>query len=318
MRVLIIAIALILMGAGGFALGRTTVLFSPPDDMATQADWITGGFKDVDLGGLTPEQQAVAIEVLNTQRDNCGCDDLTLAESLSDITICEEGRRLANRIVTMAGEGRTAASILTEAETLVNPRIQVPIEGSPVRGPANAPITMVEFSCFSCGYSRKIQETLTLLDQKYPGQIRHVYKFFPLGYKRSARPFGQTLAQASIAGAKYGKFWELHDAMFAQYTELRRAAADPEKFNGMLAEIAQRHGVPPDAIIAGSTAPETEAVIERDYQVAQSIGVRGTPHFLINGRRIPGAMPYCTFRNIFDEELERHQQRAQAAAASSS
>ena len=315
---LIIAIVAI-VAAGSFALGRFTVppppVEEPPDPTS---EWVRTGFKHIDMGTLTPDQRAIVVNVLNTEDDICGCEDQTVADALIDITICEEGRRLANKVVTLASEGNSLEAIRIEVDNLVRPRYEIPINNAPTRGPKDAPITMVEYSCFSCGFSRKVQDTLTILDQKYPGKIQHVFKFFPLGYQSDnpAYALGAQLARAGLAAKDHGKFWEFHDATFDKYMEFKRAANDTEKLNAQFTEIANTIGVPPESLIAGSTSEIYDEMVASDVQEGQAAGVRGTPYFLFNGRGLSGAQPYCSFRKIIEEEIEATESRTQQNAGS--
>src|SRR5712691_9566756 len=99
-----------------------------------------------------------------------------------------------------------------------NQRFVVSIAGKPVRGPENAPVTMVEFSDFQCPFcGRFFAETEGALLKKYDGKIRFVYRHFPLD---SIHPFAQGAALASECANEQNKFWEYHDLLFQNQQQL--------------------------------------------------------------------------------------------------
>jgi protein-disulfide isomerase len=173
------------------------------------------------------------------------------------------------------------------------PRVAVAIDADdPARGPANAPITIVEFSDFECPYCAQVKPTIAQLNDAYPGQIRQVFKHLPLPMHAHAR----LAAEASLCAGDQGRFWELHDWMFANQQRLDRDAIvgagvaldlDAERFTSC---VDQR---------------TYASAVARDIAAAQALGINGTPAFVINGRVLSGAQPLAAFKEIIDEELSR-------------
>jgi len=171
------------------------------------------------------------------------------------------------------------------------PRIEVPLENSPVRGDANAAITIVEFSDYQCPFCKRSQETVSAIKAKYPTQIKWAFKDFPLSFHQRAMP----AAMASRCAGDQGKFWEYHDKLFTgtglEDTDLKRYAKeigiDENKFGDCLAARRFQDG------------------INADMKLGQALGVSGTPAFFINGRLLSGAQPPEAFQAIIDEELSR-------------
>jgi protein-disulfide isomerase len=168
----------------------------------------------------------------------------------------------------------------------------VPVDDSPARGPATAPITIVAFSDFQCPYCARGHETMEQLRALHGEQLRFVFKHFPL----PGHPLGALASRASFAAAQVGKFWEFHDAVFALGG---RYDADD------LLEIGDQLGIPRDQLEIAMTTEVHDAKIEADIELGMSLRVNGTPAYFINGRPIVGALPLMDFRMLIAEELER-------------
>src|SRR5215813_4535733 len=87
---------------------------------------------------------------------------------------------------------------------------RLPVEDSPARGPADALVTLVEFSDYQCPYCRAAHATVAMVEKKYAGKVRLVMKQFPLSFHQNARP----AALAAIAAGFQGRYWEMHDRLF--------------------------------------------------------------------------------------------------------
>lgn len=161
----------------------------------------------------------------------------------------------------------------------------------PSRGPASAPVTIVEFSDFHCPFCRRVQPVLSELLARYPTQVRLVYRDLPLD---SLHPQARRAAEAARCANDQEKFWPFHDALYERgpdaSTETLRAAATAVGLD--LAAFEQCLG----------SGKHREAVQE-DVEEAQSLGAEGTPAFFINGRFLSGAQPLETFVKVIDEEL---------------
>ena len=185
----------------------------------------------------------------------------------------------------------TLKSKTTVRVLLDPPRQTVATEGSPAKGPANAPVEIVEFSDFQCPYCLRAAPTVTQVLKTYGDKIRFVYRHYPLPNHPNARP----AAEAAACAAEQGKFWPYHDRLFGDGnklgpTDLKRDAAelglDTAKF---------------DACV---DSHKLKATVDADLQAGVDAGVDGTPAFFINGRMISGAQPFDVFKRIIDEELE--------------
>jgi protein-disulfide isomerase len=166
------------------------------------------------------------------------------------------------------------------------------IGDAPVRGPANAPVTVVVFSDFQCPFCKKVEGTIDALEKAYPGKVKVAWKHFPLDFHANAR----MAAAAAQVAHRSGKFWAMHDQLLAH-----QEALDPESLAGYARDV----GLDPSAFKAALAEADAGAAIDADVKLGTSIGVTGTPTLFINGRRIVGAYPLETVRAIVDQELKK-------------
>ena len=187
---------------------------------------------------------------------------------------------------------RNGATIEMKLEAPAPYRATVDIEGAPIRGTASAPVTIVEYSDFHCPFCRRVQPTLTALLQKYPGQVRLVYKHLPLD---TLHPQARRVSEASYCADKQGKFWTFHDAVYAD--------ASSDASEATLNRFAAAAGLDSAAFTACLANPETRAAVQRDAAEGEALGLNSTPGFFVNGREVRGAQPIEAFEAIIDEEL---------------
>ena len=171
------------------------------------------------------------------------------------------------------------------------PRVKVEAKGFS-RGPADAPITIVEFADYECGFCSRVLGTMDDIMKKYPGKVRIVFRDFPLNFHPNA-----TLAAvaARCAGAQ-GKFWEMHGRLFDNQSALNR-----ENFTKWAAELKLEE----KSFAACLDNPAISAAVQADLEDGSAVGVSGTPAFFINGVSLSGAQPLEAFVPIIDRELSR-------------
>ncbi len=174
---------------------------------------------------------------------------------------------------------------------LTAPRGQVSLKGVPVRGPKDAPVTVIEFADFECPYCQQIEPKLAKLQQEFQGKLAFAYKDLPLPMHSHA----QKAAEAAHCAMEQGKFWEYHDLLFStrklDVSQLKESARtlklDGEAFDKCLD--------------SGATA----AAVKANFDESQTLAIPGTPGFFINGRYLEGNVAYDTLKNIVTEELGR-------------
>ena len=170
-------------------------------------------------------------------------------------------------------------------------RVEVATTG-PTKGPATAPVTIVEFSDFQCPFCGRLTPTLKQVEQKYGDKVRLVFRQYPLPFHQ----YAQKAAEASLCAADQGKFWEMHDALFAN-----QQALAVEQLKAKAAELGLNAEQFNSCLDSGKTA----AAIQADMKEGSSVGVNGTPAMFINGRFINGAVPLEQITSVIDDELRR-------------
>jgi protein-disulfide isomerase len=171
--------------------------------------------------------------------------------------------------------------------------LTVQIQGHPSKGPADAPVTIVEFSDFECPFCGGLFPTLKRVEQNYSEKVRIVYRQFPLN---NLHPHAQKAAEASLCANEQNKFWQLHDAMF---TDQQNLTVDDLKSKA--ATLSMNAANFATCLDSGKYA----AAIRESLAEGNKVGVDGTPALFINGRYLGGNQPYDEIAKIIDDELLR-------------
>jgi protein-disulfide isomerase len=166
----------------------------------------------------------------------------------------------------------------------------IPIGSSPTQGPANALVTLVEFSDFQCSYCARVQATLEKLQAKYRGKIRMVFKHNPLSFHRRAIPAAQLATEAYRRHGHAG-FWRAKAKLF----ENTRTLEDDD-----LRRIAGELKLDPKRTMRAIANRKHKDSIQNDIDLADESGASGTPHFFINGQRLVGAQPLERFVEVVE------------------
>lgn len=187
------------------------------------------------------------------------------------------------------------ASLAAAADIKIHldpPRLPVDLTDVRVRGPADAPVTIVEFSDFQCPYCRQVQPTLVELQEEYKDQVRWIFKDLPLN---EIHPEAARAAQAARCAGEQGEFWPFRAKLFEQ-----------ELFvDSMYSGLADELKIDSEKLLACLESARHEEAVAKEAQEARSLGIDGTPAFLLNGILITGAQPADAFRELIDRELER-------------
>ena len=180
-----------------------------------------------------------------------------------------------------------------EIEILTEPfRVAVAAVG-PSKGPENAPVTIVEFSDFECPFCGRVNPSIKKIRDTYGDKVQVVFRQFPLDIHPNARKAGE----AALCADQQGKFWAMHDAMFANQKKL---AVDGLKL--IAAGIVDLDTTAFNDCLDSGRFADTVA---KDIKEGARAGVSSTPAFFINGRYLSGSQPFENFAEIIDDELER-------------
>jgi protein-disulfide isomerase len=171
-------------------------------------------------------------------------------------------------------------------------RYSLNLDGSPAKGPGSAEVTVVEFSDFQCPFCSRVNPTMARIRQDYPDQVRIVFKHLPL----RIHPKAQAAHAAAEAAHRQGRFWEMHDAIFAD-----QANMSPERYRDYAGQI----GLDLERYDRDLASDDVQQRVGADSAEAEKLGVTGTPAFFVNGRYLSGAQPYESFKRLIDAELDQ-------------
>jgi protein-disulfide isomerase len=151
----------------------------------------------------------------------------------------------------------------------------IPLDGMPMKGAKDAPITIVEFADFQCPPCSRARGALSELVAKYPDQIRVGFKHFPLDFHKQA----QKASEAAVAAQEQGHFWEFHDLLFDNQKALEVAN---------ILTYAQQIGLDAERLKAEVESGKHASKVKADMAIGNQVGVRGTPSLFVNGRKYSG------------------------------
>jgi len=251
----------------------------------------------VDWNGLTGARKQSALRILQTEECTCGCS-MKLAECRVKDPSCGVSRKLAATVVKATAAGKDTAGIRADLERIANEPpavlddpVKINVAGDPMLGPANARITIVEFSDFQCPYCSKAVLQLKEVMRQMPNEVKVYYKQFPLDIHSEA----ESAAEAALAAQAQGKFWELHDLMYAGFPDLSRAR---------ILGYAKQINLNIPKFTADWDSHKFKARVEAEEQEGIVAGVSGTPSFYFNGRKYNGAFDAATVVAILRKEIK--------------
>jgi protein-disulfide isomerase len=172
------------------------------------------------------------------------------------------------------------------------PILSVNTDGDPSMGPADAPVTIVEFSDFQCPYCKLSVQVIKDILGRYPGKVRVVYRDFP----GSNHPHASQAAEAAQCAAEQGYFWNYHDLLFSQ-----QIAGQSWDF----AALAKQLGLDQQSFALCLNAGRYREKVGKDLQDGLRLGVSSTPTFFVNGRPLVGAHPVADFQALIDPLLRQ-------------
>jgi len=266
-------------------------------------DWTTAtSLPKVDFSGLTQAQTARALKLLREQDCSCRCG-MKVAECRMKDPSCAYSRGMASVIVDAIRKGQNDRQVLAtlaasdiakgpaEHNQLLEDPVKIPVTNAPARGPANAPVTLVEFSDFQCPFCIAATPQLDAVLKAYPSQVKLIFKQFPLDTHAQA----PLAAAAALAAHKQGKFWPMYDGLFAQKGHLSR--------QGVLT-LAGSIGLDMKRFQADLDSPEIKRAVEQDMSDGEHIGVDSTPTLFLNGQRYNGPITLAALKPVLDKELK--------------
>lgn len=271
------------------------------DELSAAAAWSS-------LGDLSPEEATQVAAVANQAPSPCSREarrGTSLATTLLDADATCPGLadqlRLARVALGSLGSVDEAVAVLR-----VERRLQPAVEGRASRGPAEAPVVLTVWSDFQCPYCVRAQGLVEdLLEAR--SDVRVVYKHLPLSRHEAAVP----AALAAEAAAEQGRFWEMHDALFAMGRSITDGLlgeelspdSGPVPFEAQASEA----GLDIERYRADFRSPAVQERVRSDTAEARAIGVGGTPTFFVDGRKVSERMSRRTLDLLVSKALAEQQ-----------
>jgi protein-disulfide isomerase len=274
-------------------------------------DWKTAGsLPGIDLSSLSPGQKAIVLKILRDQNCSCGCN-MKLAECRIADPGCGYSTGLAATIIEAIRSGKSETDAIAAANSsrwahsepnrLLEDPVSIPVSGAPSTGPQNAQITLVEFSDFQCPYCIAAVPQIYALMKAYPTQVKLIFKQFPLETHAQA----ELAATAAIAAHKQGKFWVMHDALFAHHDDLSRSE---------IFALAKENGLDMRRFETDINSTEVRETVVRDVQDGNKAGVEGTPTIFVNGQRYNGPIVLDALKPVLEAQLKQSTPTTQRAS----
>jgi protein-disulfide isomerase len=178
------------------------------------------------------------------------------------------------------------------------PPVVIDTRDAPALGPENAPVTIVEFGDFQCPFCAQGAKSLRKFLTMYPDRVRWVFMHYPL---RVAHPHAALAHEAAVAAQEQGKFWEMHDLIMRNQTNIRY---------GDLVRYAEEIGLDMGPFKDALDTRRLRGRVIHDLEEGRRLRVPGTPTYFVNGKRVVGAQTTYGFHSLVDAII-----RQPAAAA---
>lgn len=197
-------------------------------------------------------------------------------------------------------KGDQADSVVAEAGTEPTEEAEEASEVPPVStadnvyGSDKAKVTLISYSDFECPYCARFSETVGQIIDEYGDDVRVVFRHFPLSFHANALG----AAVASECAAEQGKFWQMHDKIF-EANIAENMSLETWK------DAAGKIGLNTDDFEECLESGKYESKIASQMEGGAKAGVRGTPATFVNGKMVSGALPYDSFKQIIDAELQK-------------
>jgi protein-disulfide isomerase len=277
----------------GFALlnSQLTTCRSPgeggsePAPAHTEAKDIT--LAGVDTSALTSREKADWSRYVSDLLAPCPDQPVSLAQCVSENRSCKQCVPAANYLVKQVRRGRARQQIETAYRNRFSPDMikNIELEDSPAKGPAGAPVLVVEFADFECPACGAARPVLDEMYKTYEGQMRFVFKNFPL----SIHQYAEKAARAGVAAHKQNKFWEMHAVLFDNQQHLEQANVE---------QLAKSIGLDMPHFLADRDSEATADIVARDRKQGERLEISSTPSIFINGRKFE---PSGEFKEDLDD-----------------
>ncbi|HEX5097888.1 MAG TPA: thioredoxin domain-containing protein, partial [Polyangiaceae bacterium] len=251
--------------------------------------------KGIDTSSLTARERSDWSESVSHLMSPCADQAVSLAQCVNENRPCRACRPAVRLLLNEVRRGRTQSQIETSYRERFSPdRIKnIDLNDTPSKGPANAPIVIVEFADFECPACGATQPVLDHLYEAHQGQVRFFFKHYPL----PMHPNAEKAARAAVAAMRQGKFWEMHAVLFKNQTAL--GVENVEK-------LAQGIGLDMARFRQDRDSEATADFVAKNRKQGEALELTGTPSIFINGRKFSstGENQAQDFEDWINLELE--------------
>jgi len=244
----------------------------------------------VDVSELTDAERQMWVGMINDELSPCG-DPLSVGRCVADKNKCGACVTAARYLTRLVIEGYDKQTIDQHFRGRFGKtgRIEIKADAARVRGAPMAKVTIVEWSDFQCPFCGAAHPEIQRLLHELNGQVKLVFKYFPLSSHERAMP----AARAAEAAARQGKFWEMHDMLFEHQRELEDA--DLERY-------AAAVGLDVERFKTDLSSPDVQQKIDADRKEGEKLEIQGTPTMYVDGRLM--REPPKALEAYLKEELE--------------
>ncbi|MBL8743245.1 MAG: thioredoxin domain-containing protein [Myxococcales bacterium] len=225
---------------------------------------------------LSERERSELISDLDATIAPCADSPVPLSQCLAEKRACPACKTAGLMLGRMihAGAPRTDRQAMYTARFDPKGVVKLEVGESPTKGPADAPVTIFEWADFECPHCALIAIVLELMQERFPGQIRVVYKFYAL----PSHTHALDAAFAARAAHKQDKFWEMNQIMFENQDKLEKKD---------LLVYAQKVGLDQEKFVADFDDKKTKEFVAADMKQGDDLGLDGTPMLFCNGRKMP-------------------------------
>lgn len=266
--------------------------------LAQQGDWRTAAeYPGVDWHNIKGARKDAAMKFIRTEKCTCGCN-MAIAECRMKDPGCSYSKKEASVAMKGFAAGESTDGVRADVKKaagepppVLEDPVKISIAGDPSKGPDNARVTIVEFSDFQCPFCSKAVAEANAIVRQFPKDVKLVFKQFPLDFHAQA----EFAAEAALAAQAQGKFWEMHDKMYAGFPDLRVST---------ILRYAREIGLDMNRFTSELDSHKYRARVQSEEKEGENDGVGGTPTFFINGQKYNGLFDVADVAPIIRKELK--------------
>ncbi len=229
--------------------------------------------KGVDTSELTGREKADWSRYVSELLAPCADQPVSLAQCVNESRGCRQCVPAAKFLITQVRRGRARAQVEAayRARFSADQIKNIDLADSPSKGPAGAPVLVVEFADFECPACGAARPVLDEIYHQYEGQVRFVFKEFPL----SIHQYAEKAARAAVAAQKQNKFWEMHAVLFDNQQHLEPSNVE---------QLAKSIGLDMARFTQDRDSEAVADIVSRDRKQGEKLELASTPSIFINGR----------------------------------